>query len=1089
MKKVGLLTLLVSGIGISLIGSGVFNQSTAPSRDTLAIVELKDELGEDEESRKVVLQKFQNELFNSVGFNYRIENSLTNIGNFVFVKVNSESIDSMKNFSSVKSVQRNHFYAPQSVEGVEGKTEPLPDTTQAFTNYSRLDLNAQGSKNQGKGTLIAVLDNYFQLNHECFKDLPVGSVKYTEEEMNTIIGNSTLNAKGTTYYNNKIPFYYDYADKDNTMTPPGATSDNTHGIHVASMAAANGTFTGIAPDAQVALMKISPDSNTGSASDVTILSALEDSVKIGADVINLSFGSPIIEDPAIREEEESGNGAVFSAIKTLTEQGVIMSISAGNEGKGAFIKDNIQTNDYGDYVNNSFDWVDNGIIGSFADTKYGTVVASSRLSAQYDGDVQKSSLYTQKVSGFSSEGPTYDLGLNPDIITPGQNTYGGVYYDIKDSSAKKYEKMSGTSMAAPNYTGVVASVLSDYIYKDNSDRETYQKTLTQRLQSTAKPLVQSNGAYYSPRKQGAGQPDIGEAVSSEVYLEGVNKKAKIELKNNSDIAAGHVKFTVTTHNESSSTKKYKARLGVQCPGTAKDDTQASLFDVEIGNYIQDVEIPSGDGSFEVDYTIDASAKETLAMFPNGTFLEGYVVLTPYEDTLSTLSIPYMGFYGDYSQAECVEKFDFEKKEGEITGSDIINSAYQTKGSKANADFASTMVTSKESLQINYSNVVSGMTNLKRLGTPVLREDNKIIVGISNLSNYLSINQIVYRNIVDNKVELINSDNKVVKSNKLSNQNESKDYQTSDGHLYKSLILSEQNGLTCSKAMTEFNFVNSDGTLVYPIGEYKLKFTYNLAYGSTIVKEYPLVIRGGVATSPLVGKKVISGEEGSEVVRVNIEENIISATLNGDKYEILSDENGKYISFKKADFASRGKVLLVLTNELNLVTQQLFNIKDLENGFSVESSFLKTTYNASLTTEVGEVGEDKKFTVKYLTEIKDARGNVANDVAYYIVNVNLPEKANIVETEEVKLNDLIKVEETGYDGSVKALTYTIHDGIISYETNSGNVTITYVEAETPAVAMDLTLIIVVSVVAVVVIAGLVVTFVIISKKKKAKKNVQ
>ena len=79
-------------------------------------------------------------------------------------------------------------------------------------------------------SLSLMEDQLLNFRHECFTDLPDASVKYKKSEIENVATEKTLSAKGTTYYNNKIPFYYDYADKDNTLTPSTATADNTHGI-------------------------------------------------------------------------------------------------------------------------------------------------------------------------------------------------------------------------------------------------------------------------------------------------------------------------------------------------------------------------------------------------------------------------------------------------------------------------------------------------------------------------------------------------------------------------------------------------------------------------------------------------------------------------------------------------------------------------------------------------------------------------------------------------------------------------------------------------------------------------------------------
>src|SRR5574344_38830 len=56
---------------------------------------------------------------------------------------------------------------------------------------------------------------------------------------------------------------------------------------------------------------------------------------------------------------------------------------------------------------------------------------------------------------------------------------------------------------------------------------------------------------------------------------------------------------------------------------------------------------------------------------NGTYLEGYVVFDSLDNS-EDLSIPYLGFYGDYNKEEAVEPFAFEKDENKLYGSEIIN---------------------------------------------------------------------------------------------------------------------------------------------------------------------------------------------------------------------------------------------------------------------------------------------------------------------------------------------------------------------------------------------------------------------------------
>ena len=61
-----------------------------------------------------------------------------------------------------------------------------------------------------------------------------------------------------------------------------------------------------------------------------------------------------------------------------------------------------------------------------------------------------------------------------------------------------------------------------------------------------------------------------------------------------------------------------------------------------------------------------------ANFKNGTYVEGFVTLTPESSAQPTLSIPYMGFYGDWTQAPIIDATDY----GDVlNGADSWSQAY------------------------------------------------------------------------------------------------------------------------------------------------------------------------------------------------------------------------------------------------------------------------------------------------------------------------------------------------------------------------------------------------------------------------------
>lgn len=260
----------------------------------------------------------------------------------------------------------------------------------------------------------------------------------------------------------------------------------------------------------------------------------------------------------------------------------------------------------------------------FADDKEGTLqIISKRL---LDNDKAYS------VSSFSSDGATFDLDLKPEITAPGDLIKGAVPPQksedrTEERKYKVYEFLSGTSMSAPNHAGAQSVVLSrfakDYVAevaaidadstKTDAEKKTAKNqalaafeakraTVDMRLQSTAEPMfdLKNNPEtdelnYTSPRRQGAGMVDLGDAYRTDIYLEGLdlqgNKtgKSKIALRNSEKINNGVVNLKFVAHNESETTHTYSATLTVMRPAIAK----ANAIVTKEYNYKGEVDAISG----------------------------------------------------------------------------------------------------------------------------------------------------------------------------------------------------------------------------------------------------------------------------------------------------------------------------------------------------------------------------------------------------------------------------------------------------------------------------------------------------------------
>jgi len=228
-------------------------------------------------------------------------------------------------------------------------------------------------------------------------------------------------------FGNRIVAFADFIN--NRQTP---YDDNAHGTHVAGIAsgsgaASGGRFVGVAPGSDIISVKVLDE--TGKSDTAEVLAGMQwvlnNMHKYNIRVCNLSVGAVI---PCT---------ALVKAAEKLWDRGVIVCAAAGNDGP-----------------------LPGSVTSPGCSRKVITVGASD--------DHHTVTIWGQKSINFSGIGPTRECIVKPDIITLGTDI---VSVKADEAGLRRsrraelhrvapgYIKMSGTSMATPYISGLVARML------------------------------------------------------------------------------------------------------------------------------------------------------------------------------------------------------------------------------------------------------------------------------------------------------------------------------------------------------------------------------------------------------------------------------------------------------------------------------------------------------------------------------------------------------------------------------------------------------------------------------------------------------
>lgn len=237
----------------------------------------------------------------------------TTVFNGLSVEADYADLETIQDLPGVKDAYVSQVYQ---------LIEPVNETKLADSVPSIGGDISQETGYTGKGMVVAILDTGLDTSHEAFQN-DVNGAKYTKTDIQAKISGNPLQAGeisvDSVYKSSKIPFAYDYYDNDTNVS-----GGNSHGTHVAGIVGANGgKVTGVAPDAQLMILKIFGDDGSG-AYDSDILAALDDAVMLGVDAINMSLGMTA----GFSQAAEAKMQQVYQRVKNA---GISLMCAAGNE--------------------------------------------------------------------------------------------------------------------------------------------------------------------------------------------------------------------------------------------------------------------------------------------------------------------------------------------------------------------------------------------------------------------------------------------------------------------------------------------------------------------------------------------------------------------------------------------------------------------------------------------------------------------------------------------------------------------------------------------------------------------------------------
>ena len=284
---------------------------------------------------------------------------------------------------------------------------------------------------------------------------------------------------------------------------------------------------------------------------------------------------------------------------------------------------------------------------------------------EYPSSVEVDNPAGNEMSYYSAWGTSETVSIKPDVTAVGGNVYSA-------SPGNLYETMSGTSMSSPVIAGSLVLV-KQYLSAEGIENNQY--TARQLLMSAAEPMRNfETGLEYSPRSQGAGLIKLDRVEKSDILLYNVDTlSAKIELGDN---IGTEFSMEFNVRNLTNSDLEYDISASVLTDSYYYDETAKQYFTagdsfamtraqvfvdggaVNINSHSRGLKstdkimIPGGSAvTVKLNVILDKAEHRRLSgIFKNGYFTEGYIYLTPSYNGGTVVSVPYMGFNGNWNDA-------------------------------------------------------------------------------------------------------------------------------------------------------------------------------------------------------------------------------------------------------------------------------------------------------------------------------------------------------------------------------------------------------------------------------------------------------